>query len=258
WRRVPLTTPEPTFEPGAWIDIEHDAIQDISYDGILRCYEQGCEMLHPYKAQLVSVHDPDEYLAAASDGHDRQARMDDIMGAYQALRELRDAGHVTAIGVGSKDWRVSEEICKHCDLDWVMLATSLTIFTHDRDVLTFVQRCRDQSIRVINSAVFHSGFLTGGDFFDYKEIDPKHERDRQLMGWRDRFNAICESYGVSPAQACVSFGLSPPGVDSIALNSSQASRVQENVSLVSSHPPREFWQALKNAELIASEYPYLP
>ncbi|MEM6472271.1 MAG: aldo/keto reductase, partial [Planctomycetota bacterium] len=32
WRRVPLTTPEPTFEPGAWIDIEHDAIQDISYD----------------------------------------------------------------------------------------------------------------------------------------------------------------------------------------------------------------------------------
>ena len=26
WRRVPLTTPEPTFEPGVWIDIQHDAV----------------------------------------------------------------------------------------------------------------------------------------------------------------------------------------------------------------------------------------
>lgn len=31
WKRVPLTTPEPTFEPGAWVNLKNDAIQDISY-----------------------------------------------------------------------------------------------------------------------------------------------------------------------------------------------------------------------------------
>ena len=68
WLRTALTTPEPTFEPGAWVDLEYDAIQDISYDGILRCWEQGCQLLGDNHApQMVSVHDPDEYLHAAAD-----------------------------------------------------------------------------------------------------------------------------------------------------------------------------------------------
>jgi len=34
WYRIPLETPEPTFEPGAWADIENDARQTFSYEGI--------------------------------------------------------------------------------------------------------------------------------------------------------------------------------------------------------------------------------
>ena len=62
WRRKPLMTSEPTFEPGAWAGLEWDAQQDISYDGILRCYEEAKELLNGYPIDLVSVHDPDEYL----------------------------------------------------------------------------------------------------------------------------------------------------------------------------------------------------
>ena len=82
WRRIPLTASEPTFEPGVWIGLEHDAVQEISYDGILRCYEDGCRMLGDYEQALVSVHDPDEYLAAATDADDRRRRLDDIVEAY--------------------------------------------------------------------------------------------------------------------------------------------------------------------------------
>ena len=45
WKRVPLKTPEPTFEPGVWTDLEYDAAQCISYEGILECWEQGCQLL---------------------------------------------------------------------------------------------------------------------------------------------------------------------------------------------------------------------
>ena len=41
WKRVPLTTPEPSFEKGAWLGLKNDAVQCISYDGILECWEQG-------------------------------------------------------------------------------------------------------------------------------------------------------------------------------------------------------------------------
>jgi hypothetical protein len=66
WKRVPLTTDEPTFEPGAWLGLKNDAVQCISYDGILECWAQGNELLgEGYVCQFLSIHDPDEYLAAA-------------------------------------------------------------------------------------------------------------------------------------------------------------------------------------------------
>src|SRR5262245_30940369 len=35
WLRTPLRTAEPTFEPGVWVGLEHDAVQRIGYAGIL-------------------------------------------------------------------------------------------------------------------------------------------------------------------------------------------------------------------------------
>ena len=37
WKRTPLRGPEPTFEPGVWANLSHDAEQQISYEGILDC-----------------------------------------------------------------------------------------------------------------------------------------------------------------------------------------------------------------------------
>ena len=56
WYRIPLTTPEPTFEPGVWKDLQYDAEQRISYEGILQCFEQGNELLNGYHTELISVH----------------------------------------------------------------------------------------------------------------------------------------------------------------------------------------------------------
>ncbi len=77
WLRKPLRGSEPTFEPGtpgsAW---KHDAELDVSYDGIMACWEQGCELLgEPYRPTVASVHDPDEYLAGAKSPLERQMRL---------------------------------------------------------------------------------------------------------------------------------------------------------------------------------------
>jgi D-threo-aldose 1-dehydrogenase len=257
WKRSPLTTPEPTFEPGVWIDIEHDAVQRISYDGILECWEESCMLLGGYRPQLVSVHDPDEYLAAAASPEERKSRFDDILGAYRALAELKQQDQARAVGIGSKDWRVIEEVAAAVELDWVMLAGSLTVMHHPPELLAFVAGLVEREIAIINSAVFHSGFLVGGKYFDYRVVSPENAVDRPLFAWRKSFVSIAAAHGISPMHACVQFGLNVPGVVAVALNTSHADRIQENVAAVAEPVPRQFWNSLKEEGLLAKDYPYV-
>jgi D-threo-aldose 1-dehydrogenase len=258
WRRVPLQAPEPTFEPGVWVGLEHDAVQDISYDGMLRCHEDGCRMLGAYRPQLVSVHDPDEYLAAAADAEQRRQRMDDIVGAYRALEELREAGEVTGVGVGAKDWRTIRELDRHCRFDWVMMANSFTVMNHPAELVAFIDRLTERQIGLINSAVMHGGFLGGGKFFDYRPVDPADPVDAERLRWRDRYVEICRRHGRTPFQVAVAFGLSHPGVVALALSTSQPQRVGEMVAAASCDVPGELWSELREQRLVDPSYPHWP
>ena len=257
WRRVPLTTPEPTFEPGVWINIDHDAVQDIGYDGILRCHEDGCRMLGNYQPQLVSVHDPDEYLDAASNDDDRKKRLDDIVGAYRALEELRDSGEVAGIGVGAKNWRIIRELDALCDFDWVMMANSFTVMHHPPELLQFIESMASRNVAIINSALTHGGFLVGGSFLDYRPIDENDPEDQQHLQWRDSLKEICQLQGLTPYQVAVAFGASHPGFASVALSTSSPERVQPMVQAAMAKLPGEIWDALREKGLISQAYPYV-
>jgi len=186
WKRVPLTTQEPTFEPGAWINLKNDAVQAISFDGIMECYEQGNKLLGKYEARIVSVHDPDEYLASASNPADLAQRRANVLGAYKALAELKAAGKIDSIGVGAKDVSVIDFVSDHVMLDWAMIACSITPFTHKDDARKLLTKLGNQKVDVINSAVFNAGFLIGGSHLDYVEItkEVSERSERALMKTR--------------------------------------------------------------------------
>lgn len=251
WVRTELKTEEPTFEPGVWKDLNYDAVQKISYDGILECFEQGNELLGGYHPQLVSVHDPDEYLAAAKDEAHAEQLYKDILDAYRALYDLKRQGKVQAIGVGAKDWRTVKRIAGDVDLDWVMIANSMTIKSHPCELLEFIREMNRKGVYVINSAVFHSGFLVGSDYFDYQLVTPGSPRGDALFQWREAFFEACRQFGVRPAEACVQFAFRVPGVKSIALNTTSAKRVKENMDLVHVEIPTAFWKALNARHLLS-------
>lgn len=250
WLRVPLLTEEPTFEPGVWRDLKYDAVQRISYEGILNCFEQGNELLGKYKAKLVSVHDPDEYLNAAVDKADEVKRYEDILGAYQALMELKQKGIVEAVGVGAKDWTVIKKITEAVELDWVMIANSMTIYSHPSELITYMRHLQERGIQIVNSAVFNAGFLIGGPYYNYKKVSPDNISEKPLFEWRARFFALCEQYNITPAAACVQFGLAAPGVTSIALSTTNAERVKKNVDMAVTPIPDAFWKDLIKEGLI--------
>jgi D-threo-aldose 1-dehydrogenase len=256
WIRKPLTTPEPTFEQGVWHDLKFDAEQRISYDGILECWNQGNELLgEKYRPQFLSVHDPDEYLNQAKNETDKKTLLHNIIEAYKALGDLKKQGKAKAIGVGAKNWRVIELISEHVELDWVMFANSLTIMNHPPELLKFMAKLNNKGVGIINSAVFHGGFLTGSNFFDYKPVDPIN--NASFFQWREKFFNICKKYNVLPSDACVRFGMTPPGVVAISLNTSNPARVKDNVQSVMATVPSGLFTDMVNAGLISKDYPYL-
>ena len=255
WKRVPMKNGEITFEKDVWFDLKHDAESVISYEGILECHEQGQALLGaPYIPQMVSVHDPDEYLMAAKNEAEYEHRFEDVLGAYKALNELRNKGAVQAVGIGSKDWTFIKKICEKVHLDWVMLACSLTPYTHDDALLSFIKTLHEQNTSIINSAVFNGGFLTGGDYFDYRLPDPI--ADRHLFQWRDTFNTLCDRHEVKGFEACVQFGMQLDGVIATALNTTKPHRIASNIAAVSANIPAEFWQDCQETGLISPRYPF--
>jgi D-threo-aldose 1-dehydrogenase len=258
WYRVPLTSDEPAFEPGVWAGLQHDCIQNFGYKGIISCLEQGNELLGGrYSCGLVSIHDPDEYLAAAVTPADRNKRLLEILDSYRALFDLKHEGRVKAVGIGSKEWTIIRELYGHVPFDWVMFANSFTIFSHTAGIMEFMEILQDDGVGIINSALFHGGFLTGGDRFDYQEVDPESGDGQVIYGWREAFMRVCSGHGVLPADACLHFGISHPAVVAVALNTSHPGKMDRNVESLQRELPASFWKAMKREGLIDPEYPYL-
>jgi D-threo-aldose 1-dehydrogenase len=256
WIQTELKTPEPTFEQGVWHDLKNDAVQNISYNGIITCFEQGNELLGgKYKPQLLSVHDPDEYVNQGKTQKEKDKLFEDILDAYKALSDLRKQGKVKAIGIGSKDWKIIPKVAEHVDLDWVMFANSLTIMNHPPELLAFMDSLYKKGVSIINSAVFHGGFLVGSNYYDYKLVTP--EADKLKFQWREAFFGICEKFKIKPSVACVNFGMTPPGVVAISLNTSDPKHVEGNVASVTSQIPIEFYAEMVKSGLISKDYPYL-
>lgn len=255
WFQIPLESEEPLFEPGVWKNIQYDAKQVISYDGMMACYEQGNQLLNGYEARMLSVHDPDEYIAKAKSREEAEKRYTDILDAYRALFDLKVAGKIDSVGVGAKDWQIIRRISQDVDLDWVMIANSMTLYSHPPELLAFMEDLAKKGIAIINSAVFNAGFLTGGDYFNYRLLDPV--KDQELFTWRKAFFQLCWQYQIQPAAAWIAFALMVPGVRSIALNTTNPARIKQNMDMADAAIPKEFWQAMQSNHLFGSQLDFL-
>ena len=240
WRRSRRLNPgeEPTFEPGAWAGLEYDAVQDISARGIIACFNEARELLGgEYDIQMVSVHDPDEFVASGGD-------IKDVVGAYQTLFRLKDDQEgVKAVGIGAKDWRVIKELWNRgIRFDWVMFACAPTLLVHPPELLAFVETLKKAGVPLIDSAVFNGGFLMGSNMLDYREADPV--RDAEAFAFRERFLSLCREHSLDPASVAVEYAFRI-GFDAVALNTSNPARVVQNGRYADHRSPEGFWSALE-------------
>ena len=96
-----------------------------------------------------------------------------------------------------------------------MFSVSFTILSHPLELLEFIVELSEKGIVIINSAVFHAGFLTGGKHFDYRMLDETKIENKAYFDWREKFFFLCKKYDVQPAEACFQFALSPPTINKL-------------------------------------------
>ena len=81
-------------------------------------------------------------------------------------------------------------------------------------------------------------------------VPPRLSRGTQMMKRHAALLArIEQQFGVSPAHACLNFGFTIPGVKSVAVSTTNAAKVKQNIDMLTTDIPADFWNALKVAGL---------
>jgi len=198
---------------------------DFSYDAALRSLEGSLERLGLDSIDVALVHDPDEHYGEALDG------------AFRALRHLRDAGVVRAIGVGMNQTAILTRFARDTDPDCFLVAGRYTVL--DRSAADeLLPLCEEHGIAVIAGGVFNSGVLAGGTTFDYQAASP------EIVASVERLRSTCARHDVPLEAAAVQFPLRHPAVACVLVGCRTPNEVGEDVRLAALEIPRALWDEL--------------
>jgi D-threo-aldose 1-dehydrogenase len=221
------------------VSADHKRIWDLSRDGIRRSLDESRERLGIDRIDVAFVHDPERSEDANALGS-----------ALPALAELRDAGELGAIGVGSMSTDALVEGAESGLVDLLMVAGRLTLA--DQPALErVVPACERNGVGVVNAAVFNSGLLAndnpGADArYDYAEVPP------QLLARVQRIASVCSDFHISLPTVALHYAIRDASVRTVVVGSSRPQQLRENVARMAEPVPDELWDALENEGLIPS------
>lgn len=215
-------------------------VRDYSSDGVLTSLEESLQRLGLDRIDIVWIHDPEE----------PDDRFEECMvGAVPALEQLREAGHIGAWGVGSKDAEMVKRFVEHARPDLVMLAGRHTLL--EQEGIGLVNACRERGAGIVDVGVFNSGLLAR----PRPSEDARYEYDAAPAALVERAHAIadvCERHGVTLPQAAIAYPRLEPAVVNVCLGMRTADHVASNVQLAETPVPQALWDELNEVGLLHS------
>ena len=223
---------------------------DYSHDGALRSIEDSLQRLGLGRIDIALIHDIDMF----THGPDAQPQRfrEAMEGAYPALARLKAAGVVRAIGLGVNDWRVCLDALTHGDFDGFLLAGRYTLI--DQSALAeLLPACERRGASIILGGPYNSGILARGAVegatFNYRPAEPAVlERVRAV-------SAVCARFGVPLQAAALQFPLGHHAIATVLPGARSPAEVEANLRFATHPIPHGFWQALRDARLLATEVP---
>lgn len=214
---------------------------DYTADGARRSVEDSLQRLGVGRIDLVFIHD----LAEDALGPEWAEQFEVAMqGAARALTQMRDEGMIRGWGLGVNCIEPCLRALEESDPDVFLLATQYHLLDQ-RGGQRLLPACLDRDVRVVVGSPFGSGLLAGGAHYNYAEAADEQTRRR------DRIAAVCRRYGVDIKAAALQFSAAHPAVASIIPGAGRPERVPQNVELMQTPIPTDFWAELKSAGLLA-------
>jgi len=222
---------------------------DYSRDGVLRSFDASRTRLRRDRIDLLLAHD----LGEMTHGADAAAQMATFLdGGYPAMRALRDAGVVGAIGVGVNEIAVCEDLLDRVELDAILLAGRYTLL-EQAALDTLLPRCAAAGVAVIVGGPYNSGILASGAGPDarYNYEAPPAEITRRV----DAIAAICARHGVPMAAVALQFPMAHPAVTAVIPGMADVAEVAQAATLATLPLPAALWTDLIDARLIRADAP---
>ena len=227
-----------------------EPVFDYSYDGVMRAFEDSLRRLRRERVDVLLAHDLGRMTHGQAHADHMRAFLD---GGYLAMRALRDAGVVGAIGLGVNEQAVCEEALDHADFDVFLLAGRYTLL--DQTALDgFLPRCERRGVGIIIGGPFNSGALVepaGGGPIHYDYAPASVE----IVARVERLRQVCAAYGVPLAAAALRFPLAHPAVTSVIPGMATPGQVADAVAWLEIDIPQALWDALRAEGLLRADAP---
>ncbi len=222
---------------------------DYSYDGAMRSFEDSLNRLGAERIDILMIHDVDR----RNQGERYPEVFREAMaGAYKAILSLREQGVVEAIGCGLNEWEACEAFAEAGDFDCFLLAGRYTLLEQE-SLKSFLPLCEKRDIGIILGGPYNSGILASGAvkdaWFNYAPAPA------EVLAKVAAIEKICAAHRVALKAAALQFPLHHPSVASVIPGTSSAAELNENLRMMRSTIPTEFWRELKSAGLMDAQAP---
>ena len=234
-------------DKGNWVDpLPFDQLYDYSYDGVMRSFEDSLQRLGLNRVDILYVHD----IGPATYGVDANAVCWAQLagGGYRALRELRDAGLVGAIGLGVNEWEVLMDALALGDWDVFLLAGRYTLLEQTA-LAPFMTACAERGASVVVGGPFNSGILVGGDKFNYARAP------ESVVARVRAIEAVCQRLDVPLPAAALQFPLTHPVVCNVLPGPRSPQELDGILAWWDVAIPHALWTSLANQGLLAPGTP---
>ena len=222
---------------------------DYSAEAVRRSIEDSLQRLGVERIDYVFIHDlspdhNDEYEEGTTWlDHFEVARK----GAMPELTRMREEGLIKGWGLGVN---TIEPIIKtltetDADPDLFLSAIQYSLVDHKKSLDELFPVIENHDVGLIAAAPFNAGLLSGKDRYNYGGEMPD-EKVKKLNGIKD----IAKKHSVDLSTASLQFSYAPKVVNTVLAGASEPEQVQENAKSFEVKIPQEFWEELKQKNLI--------
>jgi len=252
-RRLVPTGPqdENTGREGYFSSRPFAPVFDYGYEGVMRSHAESLERLGVPRVDILLCHD----IGRLTHGDSHAARVREFLeGGYRAMRDLRAAGAVRAIGLGINEWQVCVELLETCELDCILLAGRYTLLEQPA-LARLLPLCVERRVSILCGGPFNSGILAAGSRAasraHYNYAAPPADVVTRVRALED----LCAEYAVPLQAAALQFPLGHPAIASVVAGCVTEAEALNCARMFAQPIPAEYWRALRERGLVDERAP---